>query len=227
MKKSIKELKNVLVEYAYERDTHVTHPLLLMYMISLIVMVLQLLAGLLITLVIIPISIAEASIMLYDWYDKKYRFGKRLIASVNNYYKIHHKNIKSYYLQSSITSQNIIPFDASIYEDIEDFIRWFIRHGKDQCYTMHNGVMVCDLNRRRSAGDIWLITKHYFPTCTFEELMKCLIKLSLDNDIPITCSYCTTIHKLVFFVDYRDVSMRSRTEYSDDITLGDLIKIYK
>lgn len=53
---------------------------------------------------------------------------------------------------------------------------------------------------RRSFEDLLKISRTYFPETTEKELAKLLFKL--NEDINLTCSYCNTINKLVFYKSY-------------------------
>ena len=221
----MEKIKEFLDDILIDKIKIDNNSMILRLIVSLIVYII---IPIIITSMVIPIFLMSAISDLSDLikhFKKKYYKYTNIKKIINSYYIVHHKNIKSYYLQNSIDSRKIEKLNVST-KELSKFIYWFLYNGKDNYYTMHNGNIVCEKNKRRSAGDIYLICKHYYPDCTFNDVMKILLTLVL-NDVNITCSYCCTINKLVYFIDSRDANLNSKTEYENNIELIDLIKIYK
>ncbi len=84
---------------------------------------------------------------------------------------------------------------------------------------------LCSNNRRRSLGDIYLLTRHYRPDISISTLIKELIKMC-ENKRLGGC-YCTTIHKYVFTRDSLTFLTDSKTEYHPNIQFKDVIKAFK
>lgn len=58
------------------------------------------------------------------------------------------------------------------------------------------------VGRRRSLGDLYKICKYYYPNVTLTEVVKLLFKdLQIHFKTGFRHSYCTTIHKRVFYYD--------------------------
>lgn len=110
---------------------------------------------------------------------------------------------------------------------VNEFILNFVDIYNNNYLTIDKfGGLICDTGRRRSLGDIFLICKHYYPDVTMEQVL--VILLNYCDNWKISCSYCNTIKKLVFFKydhrrNYTDVN--SNTEYGN-IKLLDVITAY-
>jgi hypothetical protein len=55
----------------------------------------------------------------------------------------------------------------------------------------------CNAHKRRSAGDIFLVAKKFYPKVTLKEIRETLRELALEGQI--STNYCHTIQKRVFF----------------------------
>lgn len=100
------------------------------------------------------------------------------------------------------------------YKNIATFLYYFLIKHNSEFNTYCGNYLVCRVNRRRSIHDLYLISKHYFPTLTLEELI-----LSLNHLIEqrqICTQYCTTINKYVFYST--DVSFHHSTAHSLEFT---------
>jgi hypothetical protein len=132
--------------------------------------------------------------------------GKSLLEK-NDYYKL--KGLENWQTSSTLY----------------DFLDIFINHYNNQYFTIDiNGNYICDPQRRRSLGDIWLISRYYISDVTIEEVLSTLIELCKDRQIY--ASYCTTINKYVFHNQSDSWIKDSKTEYGD-VRFNELIEIYK
>lgn len=80
------------------------------------------------------------------------------------------------------------------------FIKKFIHYFNNE-YSTYSSLerypeKICGVYRRRSLGDIYLITKYYFPKITVLETLQILCILMKTKEI--NGSYCRTINKFVF-----------------------------
>ncbi len=64
-----------------------------------------------------------------------------------------------------------------------------------------------EVGKRRSIGDLFMICRYYYPTCTLKQVASLLYQ-SLFNSISpgYRSSICTTIHKRTFYYDQEDVN---------------------
>ncbi len=83
----------------------------------------------------------------------------------------------------------------------------------------------CTNGKRRSLGDIYLITQYYRPDITESQLIKGLIQMCLNRELG--GSYCNTINKYVFTQDSLTFNKNSQTEYHPSIQFQDVIKAFK
>jgi hypothetical protein len=111
-------------------------------------------------------------------------------------------------------------------ESLDEFILNFVEHHRRYYSTVKAGTtkVVCWDNKRRSAGDIYLICKYYYPKCTVKEVMKVLTRLISRR--AICGSYCNTIHKYVFYTFDRNPVIYDSTEYGNGITFNQVIDYY-
>ncbi len=145
---------------------------------------------------------------------KKNKIGKALIEYGNSF-KDDTYSLKGYKHDTDL--------------DLAIFVLFFITDFRNRFETLNKfDNVICSRNRRRSVGDIYLITKHYYPNCKFEEVLQILIKYALNKDI--SGSYCTTIDKFVFYNRslgsqnsfYKD----NQVEYLNDTKMNEIIKYY-
>lgn len=112
----------------------------------------------------------------------------------------------------------------------KDFIKNFILIYRDCYITFSDGgkerglYNFTDTRRRRSLGDIYLVTKTYFPDVKIQDVVKVLVDLC-EKDI-IKASYCTTINKYVFHTD-SDRYINGRLEWLDNGKWFDVVKEFK
>lgn len=87
---------------------------------------------------------------------------------------------------------------------LPDFLRTFFLKWNDEKDTIfvENRDIQTAAGKRRSVGDIFMICRYYYPTCTLSEVYDKLLNL-----LPITMpsgfrtSYCSTINKRVWYFD--------------------------
>jgi len=112
--------------------------------------------------------------------------------------------------------------------NLEKFIQYFISSYNYNWYTVDSITLkpVCNTNKRRSLGDIFLTCRCYFPSCTMEQVLIILIDLLEKKKIG-GGSYCNTIYKYVFHNQSKIYNRYDPVEYSKDINFEDLIEVYK
>lgn len=135
---------------------------------------------------------------------------------IDNYEKELLKDANYYHLDKYVLNREL---------DLKTFIKNFVREYSKQHTTYHDMRFICDRNRRRSLGDIFLICRCYFPNCTLKEVLGYLIEL-LENS-EIYGSYCSTIEKYVFHYQTRTYYTDQKVEYSEDLKFKDFIKYYE
>lgn len=121
-------------------------------------------------------------------------------------------------LEMKLKSQQALKFQVENSEinsfSLNGFLRSFFTKYNIEYNTVNlDNSLQCHVNRRRSLGDIYLITKYYFPNITLKELIKEL--LWIQKNFGINSQYCSDVRKHVFYSnsksDYN--SPMSRTEY--------------
>lgn len=115
-------------------------------------------------------------------------------------------------------------YDTNSREFIYNFIHTY-NLKFDTKYVDNKEAFQCSYGRRRSLGDIYLITKNYYPEITIEEVLTHLIDFAEKG--WIAGMHCGQIHKYVFFNNglYK---REDRLEYlPDSLKFRDLINIYK
>lgn len=135
---------------------------------------------------------------------------------INNYEKELLKHANYYHLDKYVLNREL---------DLKTFIKNFVREYSKQHTTYHDMRFICDRNRRRSLGDIFLICRCYYPDCTLKEVLGYLIEL-LENS-EIYGSYCSTINKYVFHYQTRTYYSDQKVEYSEDLKFKDFVKYYE
>jgi len=135
------------------------------------------------------------------------------------------KKDEHYLLKHNITKNYlIIHHQTSLKEFIFDFVRTY----NYNYFTIDSqrGYVVCESHKRRSLGDIFLISRKHYPNCTIEEVLKILIKLYVNGDI--NGSYCTDICKYVFYNWDKSVHRNAdcQVEYESDLKFSDYINYY-
>ena len=135
---------------------------------------------------------------------------------IDNYEKKLLKDANYYHLDKYVLNREL---------DLKTFIKNFVREYSKQHTTYHDMRFICDINRRRSLGDIFLICRCYFPTCTLKEVLGYLIELLEDGEIY--GSYCSTINKYVFHYQTNTYYNDQPVEYSEDLKFKDFVKYYE
>ena len=90
-----------------------------------------------------------------------------------------------------------------IEDNTKDFIRNFLFKYNKTCTTENqSGAVTCWPEKRRSAQDIYCITKNYFPKTTLEEVIDILIDLLFENNKDSKAflygGYCIDVCRTVF-----------------------------
>jgi len=135
---------------------------------------------------------------------------------IDNYEKELLKDANYYHLDKYVLNREL---------DLKTFIKNFVREYSKQHTTYHDMKFICDRNRRRSLGDIFLICRCYFPTCTLKEVLGYLIELLEDS--KIYGSYCRTINKYVFHYQTTSYYTNQDVEYDDNLEFIDFVKYYE
>ena len=129
--------------------------------------------------------------------------------------------------------------DEAVEPDYTAFIWNLIHKYTYECYSTYssNSEDKCTPpGRHRSAGDIFLLTKNYFPNITFKEVIKELFFLCEEKKISVL--YCKDIYKLTFFkpgkygnfwTEYSENydTDNKKTSIDVDVTFYTLYKLYK
>ncbi len=99
---------------------------------------------------------------------------------------------------------------------LEEFILLFINKLNREFITVTNNPTVnfdvCGIRKRRSLGDIFLITLHYYPSVTVKEVHETLHNLYTKE--KITGIYCTDIKKRVYSSIYHTSNLYAHQQYA-------------
>ena len=168
---------------------------------------------------------------------------KQLKIDISNWineYQEHLENKNLYYLSDyhgnnySISKEKQLkPLKKSNIEITtysEFIIDFLLKHNNDKISVDSvSGRSNCSTKRRRSAYDIYLITKFYYPSVTFKEVL--MILCILVENYSINASYCSDICKYVFYTskisDYSNLLRRFEFADNNQITLINLITYFK
>lgn len=89
-------------------------------------------------------------------------------------------------------------------ETLQRFLERFFQDWNDDRNTIYvdDSSVQTEMGRRRSLGDIYMICKYYYPTCTLNEVLNLLYNV-LPTSMPdgFRTSYCNTILKRVWYFD--------------------------
>lgn len=152
---------------------------------------------------------------IYQLYNKLFPinnnklFNKNLLSYEKKLNKIGTYSLKLYRHENSLIFQ--------------DFIYNFLRDYSFYYQTMFNNNIICDSGRRRSLGDIYLITKHYYPDITLETVLKELLYLVKGNIISV--QKCSTIGRHVYTYG-RGYNGKSEISEFTSLTFKQIEEIY-
>jgi hypothetical protein len=111
------------------------------------------------------------------------------------------------------------------HKDYIEFIKYFITDYNFNCDTFNSktGTRVCSNSKRRSAFDIYLITKYYYNHVTFQDVLFTLIDLVTSRQLYT--SYCGDVQKYVYYTNWHSTHNRfdRNLEFSSELTFEDLI----
>lgn len=173
---------------------------------------------------IIILAIIDYSIDLVKYVFKKYRlkYKNKFVKEV----LLRHQNNLTKFANCKLVHYHTNKEYVFIEQSLQNFILYFFSNINPQFNTINEkGYVVCGIGRRRSVGEIFLICKHYYPECTLEEVLSILIKYGARRNI--SGSYCNTINKYVYYVQYTNHMYRGRLEFTDLYRHEDLVEIYK
>lgn len=103
----------------------------------------------------------------------------------------------------------------------EFFTNW--NEDKDTIYADNRDVQT-EAGKRRSVGDIFMICKYYYPTCTLKQVYNALLN-QLPTSMPsgFRTSKCSTINKRVWYFDDElesgQLDLERADEYGNKIAL--------
>lgn len=104
---------------------------------------------------------------------------------------------------------------------VKFFTKWNVE--KPTIYLVEKSIQT-DPGKRRSIGDIYLICKYYYPTCTIDEVAD-IVYNELFQDVPrFRSCICSQIKKRVFYVgSANQPSQIHNAETKDEfgLTVGD------
>lgn len=89
-------------------------------------------------------------------------------------------------------------------ESLVDFLVKFFTNWNETRATVYidDNSIQTEPEKRRSLGDIFMICKYYYPTCTLKEVAKALyVQLPTTINPGFRTSYCNTIRKRVWYYD--------------------------
>ncbi len=162
----------------------------------------------------------ECSVLVFKNYFHK-RATKRIDKNLIEY----GKKLTEQYRYFKLVNGNQLEYTNN-HTKLSDFIYTFIFSLNNIYYSAEkDGWINCDIRRRRSLGDIFLICKRYYPDCTIRDVLKELIILLGKKQIG--ASWCNTIHKYVFHTQNRIINYNDRVEFNDKIKFQDLVDLYK
>lgn len=104
-------------------------------------------------------------------------------------------------------------------EPLEDFlIKFFTIWNKNRnTIYIDDRTIQTDVDKRRSLGDIFLISRYYYPDCALKEVLNLLYRV-LPNSIEtgFRTSYCSTINRRVWYFDSNYDSLIGNRDYTDE-----------
>lgn len=94
------------------------------------------------------------------------------------------------------------------------FLQLFFSSYNNHYDTFNKNGKCCSCGRRRSLGDIYLITKYYYPDTSIFEVLNILNTLLKEGELH--ASYCNTINKMVYYIPMLGRNkLNDKTEYTD------------
>lgn len=125
--------------------------------------------------------------------------GTNVITKTNNVFETLEAKILNSYNRPIRLSKF---FKKNLPKTLEEFlINFYKEYNKNhQTIFVDDKTVQTDVNKRRSLGDIFIICKYYYPTCTLKEVIN-----TLYNVLPVKItngyrqSFCSTIKKRVFY----------------------------
>lgn len=143
---------------------------------------------------------------------------RKLIENYINAYKNKLSNKPKYYLRHYRTKKNLekkdLPLNYKIF-----IILFFINYNFEYETFDSDNFFICDIRRRRSLYDIYLIVSNYYDV-TFEDVIKHV--LSMKN---LNYQFCNDVQKYVFYenkLSFYKSSGKNPLEFTDEINLNDL-----
>lgn len=127
-------------------------------------------------------------------------------------------------IEQVILSKNTRPFRLERLlkrrtETLQEFLeRFFEQWNKDRDTIFVDDESVqTEMDKRRSLGDIYMISKYYYPNCTLNEVLNLLYNV-LPESMPegFRTSYCFTINKRVWYFDDEEETGQFDKTQSDE-----------
>lgn len=180
-----------------------------------------------VAIVMFPISVVMIIInfpyFIYKEVKKHPIFSRKIIKKALFKYETDLNKKFSFVLVTAggdlvISSNNLKSFLQRFFEEYNH------RHATFNSKTRER---ICGSGRRRSIGDLYLISKYYFPKITLDILITTLIELM--NEEKITVSKCSDIKKYVFKDkrSYDENYMTKDLEFASGINFKQLMRYYE
>lgn len=122
-----------------------------------------------------PLNLAKLEELILSKYDRKIRLEKTLIKTIRQ---------------------------QSVDEFLQNFFETY-NHERDTIFADTLEVQT-EKSKRRSLGDIFMLCRYYFPTCTLAEVLELLYVNFYENLPGFRTSYCNQINKRVWYLEDSD-----------------------
>lgn len=206
IRKLLEKNKNFIISFKTEFDGK--NEIIVLNICILLAIIFLIFSPILLLLIIIN--------YIYKLYNKLFPFdniklfNKNLLSYEKKLNKIGTYSLKSYRHENSLTFQDFI------YNLLREYSFYFITIDK-------NNKFICEKGRRRSLGDIYLITKHYYPDITLETVLKELLYLVKGNIISV--QKCSNIGRHVYTYG-RGYNGKSKISEFTSLTFKQIEEIY-
>ena len=103
--------------------------------------------------------------------------------------------------------EDLKPYAGAIrkFNDVKSYVENYFAKSQPETITK-SGIVQCVAKRRRSVLDIYYLTRAKFPEVTLSEvtfiMLNLVCKPKLVEDPFLIASYCSTVHKFVFYTSY-------------------------
>lgn len=129
-----------------------------------------------------------------------------MVTRISNNFQDIQITIESQFLNNPIRLANTLKKSAQKL-GLEGFLIKFFKEWNEDRDTIYleTAEVQTEAGKRRSLGDVYMISKYYFPNCTVKEIIN-LLYIILPQRITsgFRTSKCNTIHKRVWYYDSED-----------------------